>query len=74
MAYHDSRWAGSDFGEMIWQVRWGFQRTPNHDVAPDQAAILVLRDTTPLQAARQVNAVVTGDRGGGSATRNSAVA
>ena len=26
-------------------------------VAPDRAAILVLRDTTPLQAARQVNAV-----------------
>jgi cell wall assembly regulator SMI1 len=27
-------------------------------VAPDRAAILVLRDTAPLQAARQVNAVV----------------
>ena len=27
-------------------------------VAPDRAAILVSRDTTPLQAARQVNAVV----------------
>ena len=26
-------------------------------VSPDQAAILVLRDTSPLQAARQVNAV-----------------
>jgi hypothetical protein len=31
---------------------------PNHDVAPDRAAILVSRDTMPLQAARQVNAVV----------------
>jgi hypothetical protein len=27
-------------------------------VAPDRAAILGLRDTTPLQAARQVDAVV----------------
>src|SRR5262245_31774148 len=33
-------------------------RMPNHDVAPDRAAILVLRDTMPLQAARQVNAIV----------------
>jgi hypothetical protein len=32
--------------------------SPNHDVAPDRAAILVSRDTMPLQAARQVNAVV----------------
>jgi hypothetical protein len=32
---------------------------PNHDVAPDRAAILVSRDTTPLQAARQVNAIVS---------------
>jgi hypothetical protein len=29
-----------------------------NDVAPDRAAILVSRDTMPLQAARQVNAVV----------------
>ena len=28
------------------------------NIQPDRAAILVLRDTTPLQAARQVNAVV----------------
>lgn len=32
--------------------------TPNHDVAPNRAAILVFRDTSPLQAPRQVNAVV----------------
>jgi hypothetical protein len=34
------------------------QTPPNHDVVPDRAAILVSRDTMPLQAARQVNAVV----------------
>jgi hypothetical protein len=31
---------------------------PNKSVAPDRAAMLAFCDTTPLQAARQVNAVV----------------
>lgn len=36
---------------------------PNHDVAPNRAAILVSRDTMPLQAARQVNCVVRRQKG-----------
>ena len=36
----------------------GGASTAEQSVAPDRAAILVLRDTSPLQAARQVNAVV----------------
>ena len=38
--------------------RWVKQVAAEQSVAPDRAAISVSRDTTPLQAARQVNAVV----------------
>ena len=44
--------------ELVISPRQALRGNAEQSVAPDRAAILVLRDTTPLQAARQVNAVV----------------